>query len=66
MSPARSGKRRSAIKLNIPKLVKCSNCKAPKVPHNVCPTCGTYRGRTVVAVKTKVKVTKTTKAEEGK
>lgn len=30
--------------------VACSNCGAPALPHHVCPTCGYYKGRAVVAV----------------
>lgn len=27
----------------------CSECHAPAAPHRVCPSCGTYKGRQVVA-----------------
>lgn len=27
----------------------CPQCKKPKLPHRVCPTCGTYAGRQVVS-----------------
>ena len=30
--------------------VTCPPCGAPKLPHRVCPTCGTYKGRQVIAV----------------
>ena len=33
-----------------PGLVACPNCGQPHVPHRVCPECGFYKGRTVVAV----------------
>jgi large subunit ribosomal protein L32 len=26
----------------------CPQCHEPKLPHFVCPSCGTYRGRKVV------------------
>lgn len=26
----------------------CTNCGAPRKPHMICPSCGTYRGRVVV------------------
>lgn len=28
----------------------CPQCKAPVLPHRVCPSCGHYRGRQVVTV----------------
>jgi large subunit ribosomal protein L32 len=32
-------------------LVECSQCHTLKMPHHVCPTCGTYNGREVVKIK---------------
>ena len=29
-------------------LQDCPNCGTPKMYHRVCPSCGEYRGRTVV------------------
>jgi len=34
-----------------PTLTVCPQCREPKLPHRVCPSCGTYRGRDVIAVK---------------
>lgn len=31
-------------------LVTCPQCKARIVPHKVCPSCGYYGGREVIAV----------------
>ena len=31
-------------------LVTCPQCKTRIVPHRVCPTCGFYAGREVIAV----------------
>jgi large subunit ribosomal protein L32 len=28
--------------------VSCSNCKAEKLPHQICQACGFYRGRQVL------------------
>jgi len=28
----------------------CDRCHSPKLPHHVCPTCGFYKGRGVLAV----------------
>lgn len=50
MSRANTRMRRSQWKATAPTLVECSNraCKARKLPHTACPTCGTYAGRSVV------------------
>lgn len=52
---ARQGKRRNHIKLYPPQTVSCPECHSPKLPHQVCPTCGSYAGREVVAIKTSKK-----------
>lgn len=36
---------RVAVQVNL-----CSKCKEPVLPHRACPSCGTYRGREVIAV----------------
>ncbi len=51
-SRARQGRRRAHLRVEIPTLVPCPNCKEMKVLHHVCPTCGVYRGRQVIALKT--------------
>lgn len=28
----------------------CPQCHEPKLPHHVCPTCGVYKGREIVAI----------------
>lgn len=48
---ARRDKRRAHQSLNPPALANCSQCHSPKLPHHVCPTCGTYSGREVVEIK---------------
>jgi len=48
---SRQGKRRSHLALDIPKLVECPQCHSPKLPHHVCPTCGSYAGREVIKIK---------------
>jgi large subunit ribosomal protein L32 len=45
---ARSRKRRAQHKVSAPALQECPRCHAPKLPHRVCPACGTYAGREVV------------------
>ena len=32
-------------------IASCSNCRAPKLPHVVCSSCGFYDGREVIAGK---------------
>ncbi|MBC7336117.1 MAG: 50S ribosomal protein L32 [Clostridia bacterium] len=36
-------------RVQTPGLVACPQCHEPKRPHHVCPHCGYYRGREVVA-----------------
>ncbi len=48
---ARQGKRRSHLQLTSPALDLCPQCHSPKLSHRVCPTCGSYAGREVIAIK---------------
>ena len=48
---SKQGKRRSHHHLDPVNLVNCPQCKTLKLPHHVCPSCGTYKGRQVLAVK---------------
>ncbi|MBQ0008996.1 MAG: 50S ribosomal protein L32 [Firmicutes bacterium] len=43
--------RRTHFKLAVKGLVKCPNCGAMIKSHNVCPKCGYYNGKAVVAQK---------------
>jgi len=53
-SNIRQGKRRFAnYRLTPPNLSKCPQCGAPALPHQACPSCGTYQGRTVIKIKPK-------------
>ena len=52
---ARRGKRQSHLHMTAPALVECSQCHTPKMPHQVCPSCGSYNGREVIEIKTKKK-----------
>ncbi|MEW8977774.1 MAG: 50S ribosomal protein L32 [Symbiobacterium sp.] len=50
MSKARRDARRAHnYRLVAPTLSTCPNCKAPTMPHRVCPNCGYYQGRPVIA-----------------
>ena len=50
MSRSNTRSRRSQWKASAPALVSCKRCKQDKLPHIVCPTCGTYNDRQVIAV----------------
>jgi large subunit ribosomal protein L32 len=49
-SKAKRDARRSHHALKAPTLVSCPQCKSPKPPHAVCPSCGYYDGRKVLDV----------------
>jgi large subunit ribosomal protein L32 len=49
-SRARQGKRRASIKLQVPGIVVCPNCKATIYPHTICKKCGFYNGKQVLTV----------------
>lgn len=48
-SQARRDKRRAHDALEAPRLNLCPQCHSPKLPHRICPVCGTYRGREVIS-----------------
>jgi large subunit ribosomal protein L32 len=47
-SKSRKNMRRAHDFLTPPTVSTCPQCKAPKLPHCACPSCGTYKGRQVV------------------
>ena len=49
-SKSKRNQRRSHIKAAAPNLTPCSQCGETKLAHHVCPSCGTYRGRTVIEI----------------
>lgn len=51
LSKARKGERRSHLRLGPTPLIPCPQCHSPRLPHHVCPTCGNYAGREVIAIK---------------
>jgi large subunit ribosomal protein L32 len=51
-SHSRTHKRRSQHKITTPALSRCPRCHEPRLPHRVCPNCGTYAGREVVSLET--------------
>ena len=51
ISHSAQGKRRSHLGIEMPGLMACPQCHALKLPHHVCPNCGTYKGEQVLAIK---------------
>jgi large subunit ribosomal protein L32 len=47
-SHARTTKRRAQHKIQAASYNLCPQCHSPRLPHRVCPVCGTYKGREVV------------------
>ncbi|GFH62611.1 MAG: 50S ribosomal protein L32 [Candidatus Desulfovibrio kirbyi] len=47
-SRSRKGMRRSHHHVDTPPVIYCS-CGEPRLPHSVCPACGMYKGRRIVA-----------------
>ncbi len=57
-------KRRSHLAVEAPAFIYCPQCGSPRLPHTVCPTCGTYAGREVVSQDKPEKKEKEKKAKE--
>jgi large subunit ribosomal protein L32 len=51
-SHSRTSKRRAQHKISAPTYNACPQCHSPRLPHRVCPVCGTYAGREVVHIHT--------------
>jgi large subunit ribosomal protein L32 len=54
-SKSRRDKRRTHKKISVPLLSACPQCGKPRLAHVVCPYCGYYRGREVIASKERPK-----------
>jgi large subunit ribosomal protein L32 len=52
-SHARKNKRRSQYKMKKRDYIECPKCHSPKLPHRVCPNCGSYKDIIVVSPKEK-------------
>ena len=50
LAKARQRSRAAHYKIGQPARSTCSRCHNTKLPHRVCPTCGFYNGREVIAV----------------
>ncbi len=48
-SKSKRDMRRAHDALVTPGISFCPQCKEPKQPHRVCPSCGTYKGKEVVS-----------------
>ena len=49
VSNAKKNSRRSHHAKTPKNLCACSNCKALKLSHRICPSCGHYSGRAILA-----------------
>jgi large subunit ribosomal protein L32 len=52
--------------LDAPNSSKCPNCGLPKMPHRICPDCGYYNGKLIIAKKVKKSKQEQETKEEGK
>ena len=37
------------MRMSAPTLAVCPQCQSAKLPHKVCPVCGYYNGRKIIA-----------------
>ena len=49
LSKSKQRSRASHYKSGPKSLSYCPQCHNPKLPHRICPSCGVYRGRQVIA-----------------
>ena len=52
---SRRGRRRAHDAINLPNLVPCPTCRELRLPHQVCPHCGSYKGQEVLDTGEKTK-----------
>ncbi len=48
-SHTRTATRRAQHRISVPTVNECPRCHSPRRPHRVCPVCGTYAGREILA-----------------
>jgi len=48
ISKGRRNRRRSHDSLTVTRLIACDSCGEMKLPHIMCPSCRTYRGRQIL------------------
>lgn len=51
----RRDRARKELEMEPTKTITCEKCAAPKLPHCVCPKCGTYKGRQAIDTTPKLK-----------
>ncbi len=56
ISRHRQGNRRRHDFITPPSLVACSTCREMKRSHHVCPSCGYYRGRQVLVIEERTRI----------
>jgi large subunit ribosomal protein L32 len=47
-SKSKRDKRRTHQKVAGPNVSACPQCGEAKLPHHACPSCGSYKGRTII------------------
>lgn len=52
-SNTRTNSRRAHDYLTVQAATFCPHCHAPRISHRVCPACGYYRGKQIIAIKVK-------------
>lgn len=50
-SKSRQRSRAANFRAEAPQLGPCPQCRSPRLPHRMCPSCGHYRGREIIKVK---------------
>lgn len=53
---SKQGMRRMHDKIKVGAVVFCEKCHEPKIKHQVCYNCGTYKNNTVIDLNTKKKL----------
>jgi len=48
-SKSKKNMRRAHDAISVPGMSVCPQCQEQKVPHRVCPHCGTYKGKEIIA-----------------
>ena len=49
-SRSRKNKRRANWKLSPISIATCPECDEPTLPHRICQSCGTYKGKKIIEV----------------